>query len=56
MTAATAGEVTDALVFGDVCCLVTRACEEAGEVARLMRWNEVIQRYLERHHHAPLLS
>jgi tetratricopeptide (TPR) repeat protein len=56
MTAATAGEVTDALVFGDVCCLVTRACEEASEVARLMRWNEVIQRYLERHHHAPLLS
>jgi tetratricopeptide (TPR) repeat protein len=56
MTATTAGEVGDALVFGDVCCLVTRACEEAGEVARLMRWNEVIQRYLERHHHAPLLS
>jgi DNA-binding CsgD family transcriptional regulator len=56
MTAATAGEVRDPIVFGDICCVVTRGCEEAGEVARLMRWNEVIESYLARHHHAPLLS
>jgi ATP/maltotriose-dependent transcriptional regulator MalT len=56
MTAATAGEVSDPLVFGDVCCIVTRACEEAGELGRLMRWNEVILSYLERHHHAPLMQ
>jgi ATP/maltotriose-dependent transcriptional regulator MalT len=56
MTAATSGEVTDLLVFGDVCCIVTRACEEAGELGRLMRWNEVIVSYLERHHHAPLIQ
>jgi len=56
MVVVTAGEVGDPLVFGDVCCVVTRGCEEAGEVARLMRWNEVIERYLSRHHHAPLLS
>jgi DNA-binding CsgD family transcriptional regulator/predicted negative regulator of RcsB-dependent stress response len=56
MTAATSGEVDDPLVFGDICCIVTRACEEAGELGRLMRWNEVIVNYLERHHHAPLIQ
>ena len=55
MTAATAGEVMDPLVFGDICCVVTRACEEAGELGRLMRWNEVVMSFLERHHHAPLI-
>ena len=56
MTAATSGEVADPLVFGDVCCIVTRACEEAGELGRLMRWNDVILSYLERNHHAPLIQ
>jgi DNA-binding CsgD family transcriptional regulator len=56
MTAATGGEVTDPLVFGDICCIVTRACEEAGEMGRLMRWNEVVMSYLERNHHAPLIQ
>jgi DNA-binding CsgD family transcriptional regulator len=56
MAAATAGEVTDPLVFGDICCVVTRGCEEAGEAGRLERWNQVLESYLARHHHAPLLS
>jgi DNA-binding CsgD family transcriptional regulator len=56
MTAITSGEVVDPLVFGDVCCVVTLACEEAGELERLMRWNEVIERYLSRNLHGPLLS
>jgi DNA-binding NarL/FixJ family response regulator len=56
MTAATGGEVADPLVFGDICCIVTRACEEAGEMGRLMRWNEVVMSYLERNHHAPLIQ
>jgi DNA-binding CsgD family transcriptional regulator len=55
MTATTSGEVTDPLVFGDICCVVTRACEEAGELGRLMRWNEVVVGYLQRNHHAPLM-
>jgi DNA-binding NarL/FixJ family response regulator len=55
MTAATSGEVTDPLVFGDLCCIVTRACEEAGELERLMRWNDVILAYLDKHHHGPLI-
>jgi hypothetical protein len=56
MIAATSGEVTDPLVFGDICCTVTRACEEAGEMGRLMRWNEVVMSYLARNHHAPLIQ
>ena len=56
MTVATGGEVTDPLAFGDVCCTVTSACEEAGDMSRLMRWNQVVESYLERHQHAPLLS
>jgi ATP/maltotriose-dependent transcriptional regulator MalT len=56
MTAITSGEVSDPLVFGDVCCVVTLACEESGELERLMRWNEVVEAYLSRHLHGPLLS
>jgi DNA-binding NarL/FixJ family response regulator len=56
MTATTSGEVSDPLVFGDVCCVVTLACEEAGELERLMRWNEIVEAYLSRHLHGPLLS
>ncbi len=56
MAAATGGEVTDAAVFGDVCCLVTRAAEDAGDVSRLMRWNEVVMAFMERSGHAGLLE
>lgn len=56
MTATTSGEVTDPLVFGDVCCVVTLACEESGELERLMRWNEVVESYLSRHLHGPLVT
>jgi DNA-binding CsgD family transcriptional regulator len=56
MTVATAGEVTDPMVFGDVCCSVTLAFEEAGELDRLMRWGEVMEIYLARHQHGRLLS
>jgi DNA-binding CsgD family transcriptional regulator len=56
MVTVTGGEVTEPVVFGDVCCLVTLACEESGELARLFRWNEVIESYLARHLHGPLIS
>jgi DNA-binding NarL/FixJ family response regulator len=56
MAAATGGEVTDAAVFGDVCCLVTRAAEDAGDVSRLMRWNEVVMTFMERSGHVGLLE
>jgi DNA-binding CsgD family transcriptional regulator len=56
MTVITGGEVADPLVFGDVCCVVTLACEESGELGRLMHWNQVVETYLGRHLHGPLLS
>jgi DNA-binding CsgD family transcriptional regulator len=56
MVAATAGEVSDPVVFGDICCVVTLACEESGELERLMRWNDVIETYLSRHLHGALIS
>jgi DNA-binding CsgD family transcriptional regulator/tetratricopeptide (TPR) repeat protein len=56
MTLATAGEVSNPVVFGDVCCVVTLACEEANELERLMHWNEVVESYLARHLHGPLIS
>lgn len=56
MAAATGGEVTDPAVFGDVCCLVTRAAEDAGDVSRLMRWNEIVMTFMERSGHAGLLE
>jgi DNA-binding CsgD family transcriptional regulator len=56
MTVITGGEVTDPLTFGDVCCVVTLACEESGELGRLMQWNEVVDTYLSRNPHGALLS
>jgi ATP/maltotriose-dependent transcriptional regulator MalT len=56
MVTATGGEVTDPIVFGDVCCLVTLACEESGELERLLKWNEVIETFMARHLHGPLIS
>src|SRR6185436_2637039 len=56
MTAITSGEAADPVVFGDVCCVVTLACEESGELERLMRWNEVVERFMSHHLHGPLIS
>jgi ATP/maltotriose-dependent transcriptional regulator MalT len=56
MTAITSGEATDPVVFGDVCCVVTLACEESGELERLMRWNEVVERFMSRNPHGALIS
>jgi DNA-binding CsgD family transcriptional regulator len=56
MTAITSGEASDPVVFGDVCCVVTLACEESGELERLMRWQKVIETYMARHLHGALIS
>jgi DNA-binding CsgD family transcriptional regulator len=56
MTTITSGEASDPVVFGDVCCVVTLACEESGELERLMRWQEVLESYLSRHLHGALIS
>ncbi len=56
MVTVTGGEVSDPVVVGDVCCVVTLACEESGELERLFKWNEVVEAYLTRHLHGPLIS
>jgi DNA-binding CsgD family transcriptional regulator len=56
MVVATSGEVSDPVVFGDVCCLATRGIEEAGDVSRLERWNEVVLSFMQRTGHPPLLE
>ncbi len=56
MVTVTGGEVTEPVVFGDVCCVVTLACEESGELERLFKWNEVIESFMARHLHGPLIS
>jgi DNA-binding CsgD family transcriptional regulator len=43
-------------VFGDVCCLVTRAAVEFGDATRLARWNEVLMSFMQRTQHEPLLE
>jgi DNA-binding CsgD family transcriptional regulator len=56
MAATTGGEVSDAQVFGDVCCLLTRAVEEAGDISSLMQWEQVVMSFLERTGHAAFLE
>jgi DNA-binding CsgD family transcriptional regulator len=56
MVTVTGGEVADPVIFGDVCCVVTLACEESGELERLFKWNEVIESFMARHLHGPLIS
>lgn len=56
MAAATGGEVADPAGVGDVCCTVVLGCEEAADIDRLEHWGKVIEGFLERNMHAPLLS
>jgi DNA-binding CsgD family transcriptional regulator len=56
MVVVTAGEVQDKTVFGDVCCMVTRASEEACDTSRLGQWNKVLLRFMQRTGHPALLE
>jgi DNA-binding CsgD family transcriptional regulator len=56
MAATTGGEVGNAQVFGDVCCLLTKAAEEAGDISHLMQWEQVVMSYLDRTGHAAFLE
>lgn len=51
-----AGEFRDSMVFGDVCCMVTRASEEACDTTRLSQWNKVLLQFMERTGHPALLQ
>lgn len=56
LAAATGGETADPRVLGDVFCDVVEACTLTADMARVERWLEVFNAYLERHQHPPLLS
>lgn len=56
MVVVTSGEVHDKTVFGDVCCMVTRASEEACDTSRLGQWNKILLRFMQRTGHPALLE
>ncbi|MBT2538569.1 LuxR C-terminal-related transcriptional regulator [Arthrobacter sp. ISL-69] len=56
MVVVTASELQDAMVFGDVCCMVTRASEDACDTSRLSQWNKTVMRYMENTGHPALLE
>jgi DNA-binding CsgD family transcriptional regulator len=56
MVVVTAGELHDRMVFGDVCCMVTRASEEACDASRLSQWNKIVLRFMQSTGHLTLLQ
>jgi tetratricopeptide (TPR) repeat protein len=46
----------DPRVLGDVFCSAVEACTLSASMARLERWTEVFNDFMERHQHPPLLS
>jgi DNA-binding CsgD family transcriptional regulator len=55
MAAAAAGE--PALeTFADICCGLVRACELAGDVERTKQWSQVVDAFVRRYDHLPLLT
>ncbi|MBT2596549.1 LuxR C-terminal-related transcriptional regulator [Arthrobacter sp. ISL-72] len=56
MVVVTASELQDAMVFGDVCCMVTRASEEACDTSRLSQWNKVVMHFMQNTGHPALLE
>ncbi|MEW9873134.1 LuxR C-terminal-related transcriptional regulator [Arthrobacter sp. HS15c] len=56
MVVVTAGELRDQMVFGDICCMVTRASEEACDTSRLGQWNKILLRFMQSSGHPALLE
>ncbi|MEJ1179726.1 MULTISPECIES: helix-turn-helix transcriptional regulator [unclassified Pseudarthrobacter] len=56
MVVVTAGELRDKIVFGDICCMVTRASEEACDTSRLGQWNKILLRFMQSTGHPALLE
>lgn len=56
MVVVTAGELRDNVVFGDICCMVTRASEEACDTSRLGQWNKILLRFMQNTGHPALLQ
>ncbi|HEU5278742.1 MAG TPA: response regulator transcription factor [Gaiellaceae bacterium] len=56
MAAASAGEATSLETFADVCCTLMLACDLAGDDSRPQQWSQVVDAFLRRYEHVPLLA
>jgi DNA-binding NarL/FixJ family response regulator len=56
LAAATAGEALDLQTVGNVCCKLVVACELAGDAERFAQWGKVVEPFMRRHAHVPLLA
>jgi DNA-binding CsgD family transcriptional regulator len=56
MAAASAGESTSLETFADVCCTLMLACDLAGDDSRPRQWSQVVDAFLRRYEHVPLLA
>ncbi len=56
MAAASAGEPTSLETFADVCCALMLACDLAHDVERPRQWGQVVDAFLQRYEHVPLLA
>ncbi len=56
MASASAGESTSLETFADVCCALMLACDLAGDDSRPRQWSQVVDAFLRRYEHVPLLA
>jgi DNA-binding CsgD family transcriptional regulator len=56
MAGATGGEPTALETFADVCCSMLAACEAAGDDERPRQWSQVVEAFVRRYDHVPLLA
>jgi DNA-binding CsgD family transcriptional regulator len=56
MAAASGGETTSLETFADVCCTLMLACDLAGDDSRPRQWSQVVDAFLRRYEHVPLLA
>jgi DNA-binding CsgD family transcriptional regulator len=56
MASASAGEPTSLETFADVCCTLMLACDLAGDQSRPQQWSQVVDAFLRRYEHVPLLA
>jgi DNA-binding CsgD family transcriptional regulator/tetratricopeptide (TPR) repeat protein len=56
MAAASAGESASLETYADVCCTLMLACDLAGDRDRPRQWGQVVDAFLRRYEHVPLLA
>jgi DNA-binding CsgD family transcriptional regulator len=56
MAAAIGGEATALETFADVCCSLLVACELAGDEERPKQWSQIVDAFVAKYDHVPLLA